>query len=172
MVCGSCVQKLAYKLISHHPKLDFIRALELADRGVERHEQNKRIQIKPTSFSDPVDYTKPCTVGGSCGCYLYPTPCDDDAGCIHQTCGCSCPAPLANSHLESNTCSPYTYDDAGPGCTGSCQPYVVPPSWVCHYGWCECACDGTCSYHCNTGYVWNGVACGAPSTAKMLVEVI
>jgi hypothetical protein len=43
MACNSCVEKLARRLVEHHgAKLDWIRALELAERGVERAESRKR----------------------------------------------------------------------------------------------------------------------------------
>lgn len=31
-VCGSCVWKLALKLVKNHPKLDLLRALELVEK--------------------------------------------------------------------------------------------------------------------------------------------
>ena len=41
MPCDSCVDKLAFRLIQNHKKLDLIRAYELADKAVNRFEQRQ-----------------------------------------------------------------------------------------------------------------------------------
>jgi len=69
MACQSCVDKLARKLLAHHPRLDLIRAFELAERAVERVEARKPkrswIQTEATAFTRVFEdlrffFTKPC----------------------------------------------------------------------------------------------------------------
>jgi hypothetical protein len=148
MPCGSCVDKLARKLMEHH-KIDLIRAYELAEKGVERVENRPSELPKPVDPSDPYDYTQaclPCTLIGDCA---IGSPCANYQDCQENfICSPNCPAPsIAHSHLESSTCN-----CGKGGC--SCRSYKCagtnmscsPPTGVCYY-------------HCDTGYVWNGSEC-------------
>jgi hypothetical protein len=163
MACGSCVQKLALTLIDHHRhKLDFIRALELAEKGVERHEKNKpepqslkfegvrtvtEEQMQKLSF-DP-DYSTACTPTGYCACYSSTKICTYPVDCLSIIeCDYSCPSPpKAHSHFVSETC-------------------ISDMSYTCNCGGdkkclagktCTCICTGLCYYSCDTGYAWNPV---------------
>lgn len=147
MPCGSCVDKLAVKLMSHH-KIDMIRAYELAEKGMERHETKTvtKEQIAALGF-DP-DYSGACTVGGSCACNGSLFPCYTVLDCqILTACTCTCAAPwILNSHYVSG-CS-----KAGTGC--SCDTL----NNLCRDGrTCTCRCIGLCYYSCDAGYVWNPV---------------
>lgn len=70
MVCGDCVVKLALRLVRHHKTLDLIRALELAEKGVERVEKRGKTVTKEEEKRlgfDP-DYSQSCVSSGSCTC--------------------------------------------------------------------------------------------------------
>lgn len=95
---------------------------------------------------NPTDYTQICNAcpAGNCSvgysCYTVA----DCRDCPPTT----CPAPSdPNSHAESNTCN----------CTGSsgCLCYLN----ICKATAMICTLSGICNYHCNGGFVWNGVAC-------------
>jgi hypothetical protein len=164
MACGSCVDKLARKLMRHH-KIDMIRAYELAEKGVER--VGNRQQPKQLPLDDPYDYTGGCTSTGTCSCFPLNTECYVSEDCADAgTCGCSCPdPPIAHSHKESNTCS-YTLTH-NCACTTATHKCKTPVGHTC-----TCGCAGLCYYHCDTDYVWNGSACVPVVTAKMVVQVM
>jgi len=139
MPCGNCVDKFAYKLLSHHPKLDLLRAYELADKAVERVE-NRDVKTPVIKSGNPTDYTQSCVKYGSCSCRLVVSACATKA----STCACKCPSALLHSHLVTSHC-------------GTWLPTCGAPTV------CPCSCQGTCSssqvcdYDCDTGYVWNPV---------------
>lgn len=152
MACLSCVDKLAFKLMSHH-KIDMIRAYELAEKGIERAED--RVEVQPdrifSGTGNPGDYAKNCA--GTCAqtaCPNYDAGCGTTADCrTDLPCGmgtCTCPAPLANSHQISNSC---VCPAAGVGACLTCFNNVCT---LDHY---QCVCGGTCVYDCDAGYVWN-----------------
>lgn len=147
MVCWGCVQKLASKLVSHHPKLNWIRALELAEKGVERVEQRRIIK---TGDGIHDDYTQTCNnCGKFCDCSVG-FPCDVAAECEYiGTCsGLSCcPSPLPNSHQVSNNCG-----NVYPSFACRCRNYFCA-------GRCTCHGSGSCGYDCDEGYEWDGEAC-------------
>lgn len=153
MVCGSCVEKLARKLLEHHPKLDLIRAYELAEKAIVRVEvKEPEINIEASKKWGRVilkgynpNYTQPCTIGGVGVCYFDGEACD----VLSNNCTCSCPAALPNSHKVSDCSGVPTVK-----CTFH-HPYGCTPSCTCP--------SGTCGYDCDTGYVWNGVSCVVPS---------
>lgn len=147
MTCGSCIEKLAKRLMEHH-KIDMIRAFELAEKGVERAAA-RNVQLP---LDDPYDYTGPCgSAHGVCYCFPVGTDCSVTGECENfsrRTCSCdACPAPpKAHSHFESTTCTVGT--DNTCVCrelTGKCLAA----------GYCYCRCYGLCYYHCDAGYVWN-----------------
>jgi len=171
MPCCSCVEKLAYKLMSRH-KIDMIRAYELAEKAVERVENRKSSPaVKPLiKKGNPTDYTQPCTQGtctavGTCAnCkYIRPT----GYFCV-PTCrasgGCGCPAALPNSHVVGE-CS-VTCEALSGTCTKAGNPCVYNSD--CADGSCQvvdCT-TGHCNYDCNTGYQWN------PATGECEAVVI
>lgn len=158
MVCSSCVEKLAYKLLSNHPKLDLIRAFELAEKAVERVERVSYPASKPQRAppADP-DYTQPC----GCDCICKDISCTASAQCntgagTEKT--CTCPRPsVAHSHYVGNDCVVSTWSK-------TCKCDLV--NEVC-YGDCTCTCTGNCYYDCDPGYVWNGSECVPAPTAKI-----
>lgn len=91
MPCGSCVDKLAKKLMLHH-RIDMIRAYELAERGVER--------ASPQVLSgkgNPSDYSLACPINI---CYWNPR--TYVCSTLHT---CVCPTPLPYSHWVSGACT-------------------------------------------------------------------
>jgi len=134
MTCNTCIDKLAHKLVTNHKGLDWIRALELADKGVARFEART---------GNPTDYVQNCTEQGSCVCEF-----DEEFGrcaIFTNNCNCDCPPPLPNSHEIANHCG-----TSAPRCGA---PILCP---------CTCtapSCTGTCDYDCDEGYEWNGSAC-------------
>lgn len=177
MVCGSCVENLAHRLVSHEQfrkKYNWIEALEHAAKGHERHEAN---QPKPIRFDgvrsvteqqkrelpfDP-DYFQNCITGGNCACYAVFHVCATDPDCVNtNTCACTCPAPpVPNSSYVSNTCVPLAS-----GCTClitlRCRTTDL----------CSCSCSGLCYYNCDLGYVWNPItfACDLIPTGQPLMD--
>jgi hypothetical protein len=149
MVCKSCLEKLAYKLIEHHKHLDLIRAFELAEKAIGRVKvKEPEINVEATKKWGRVilkgynpDYTQPCIPVGACSygwdgeeCYLISSTCNST----------TCPDPLPNSHKISD-------------CSGSAYCYFTYRC-IGHCGW-----TGTCGYNCDTDYTWNGSACVLPS---------
>jgi len=172
MPCGSCVDKLALKLVLHH-KIDLIRAYELAEKGVERVENRVPAEIKS---GNPTDYTLPCTQGTCTGvdptttCTKIGLDCTVSSNCVGGSCkvtgSCGCPAPVAHSTLISNctiTCAPI-------GTCAKCLFLTCVPT--CTRSTCT---NGTCGYDCDEGYVWNPVtlACELPAAppAKPLINM-
>jgi len=146
LVCGGCVKKLAFKLLKHHSNLDLIRAFELAEKGVERVEAKRKVNVSASSRWKRViyegfnpDYGQSCTVGGYCYC-IYSVA---QRRCLgtDNSCSCSCPDALPNSHYVSDTCARVATCSSPPGCG------------------CDCSCSGGCSYDCDEGYEWNGEEC-------------
>jgi len=164
MVCGGCVQKLASKLVRHHKNLDWIRALELAEKGVERV-QNRKIGL---GVAGKDDYTLTC-VGSTpgyphyCGtqnCLAVVKPvqmCRATSDCT-GTCTCSEPT-VEHSHLVRDGCN------CGPCC--GYYSYAGCPEG------CSCHCTGTCGYDCDEGYSWNGEECvlAAQSDSQALSSI-
>lgn len=147
MTCCNCVEKLALRLVEHH-KIDLIYAFELADKGMERHEKNQPHSLtteeKNKLTIDP-DYTQNCAGTTAPECGLTPLGRCGPCSCIEYP-SCACPAPLAHSHQVTNNCT-----------FGSCSCYAGRPPCLVDVE--SCICGGTCSYACDTGYVWNGSAC-------------
>jgi hypothetical protein len=149
MPCGSCVDKLAKKLMEHH-RIDMIRAYELAEKGVQRVENraDNTVALQPqiVSLGNPSDYSQACTnCGKYCGCYkvetcVRSTDCQDVETCSGLSC---CPSPLPHSHLVANGCG-----NVSPSYRCSCR------SGACS-GSCTCNPNGSCTYDCDEGYVWN-----------------
>lgn len=145
MVCGSCVRNLALKLVTHHKNLDLIKALELAEKGVERVGARK---IQPGIYGKD-DYTQNC-IGSTPG---HPQYCGTQTCALLRFCRstsectgtCDCPEALVNSHVVTDGCV----------CGSCCQNY---PAGACPEG-CSCLCTGTCGYDCDAGYEWDGEAC-------------
>jgi len=131
MPCGSCVDKLARKLMSHH-KIDLIRAYELAEKGVERVE-NRNVEVKR---GNPSDYSVACEPTGTCTCEQVETWCEIT---INNCSTKSCIPPKSHSHVVSSSCAP-TYK------CGTFANYCIP---------CTCKATGYCYYDCDEGYVWN-----------------
>jgi len=168
MPCLSCVDKLAYKLMSHH-KIDMIRAYELAEKGMERYEANLPIPPQETQetiiFSGGSDYSQTCNnCAKSCNCDAVPSctlasQCRDLATCVGLSC---CPSPLAHSHQVSNGCTDVT-----------CTYYCKCTANECD-GSANCLPHGTCSYDCDVGYVWNPgtLQCEVPVTTKILLKQV
>ena len=143
--------KLALRLVMNH-RVNWIRALELAEKGVERVE-------KHVKRGNPSDYTQSCTQGNCVAaadtCTEVFEDCRTSRNCIGGACGavsgsCTCPSPLANSHEVS-------------GCTQSCV--VVGTCARCVGGMCIPSCAavtcaiGSCGYDCDEGYEWDGENC-------------
>jgi len=131
-------------------KVDWIRALELAEKGVERVEQRRGPQ-QPKIISgggNPSDYSQQCNnCGKICGCYLVEecsvsTDCQDVYTCSGLSC---CPDPLPNSHQVANYCT-----DVLPGYACSCRRGVCS-------GACSCNGYGTCTYDCDPPHVWDPI---------------
>lgn len=145
MPCASCVQKLALRLVQNH-NLEMGRALELARRGMERHERNQRTRPLKT-VEHHTDITLDCvgsTVGYPqyCGtqlCYpRFPLGCTILSACTGT---CNCPATPDHAHKTSDDCS----------CDDCCPNYG---SGNCPEG-CNCQCTGHCYYDCDVGYALN-----------------
>jgi len=155
MPCGSCIDKLAFKLMRHH-KIDMIRAYELAEKGMERVE-NRAVETPIVKSGNPTDYVLPCAQGtcidSGIECTKAGLPCTTNANCIGGSCvstgACGCPAPYPNSHQTSGctvTCG---------ASTGTCAKCVAPECVpTCKVTNCIL---GTCGYDCDVGYVWNPV---------------
>jgi hypothetical protein len=155
MVCGSCVDKLAFKLMSNY-KIDMIRAFELAEKGVERVEiRAVEPPQKPKIMSgtgNPSDYAQNCA--GTCAtttCPNYGEGCAGTSDCATvggEPCAmntCDCPAPLPNSHQVSNNCTCVANAGSCPTCSHNT---CTSASFVC-------PCRGTCGYDCDPPRVWN-----------------
>jgi len=141
MVCGGCVQKLALKLLRHHKHLDWIRALELAEKGVERVEKRK---VKAGILGKD-DYTQDCVGSNPPYCGIQTCRPREPLGCLVAsacTGTCNCPEPSdPNSHLVRDGCD----------CEDCCLNYNITN---CPEG-CNCHCTGTCGYDCDIDYTWN-----------------
>jgi len=160
MACGSCVEKLARRLIANHSRLDLIRAFELAEKAVERHEAHKPKSVEFRGVRsimkeeeevlgfDP-DYSAACSSSGACSCYGLTIPCAENPDCLNpnNSCACSCPSPpKAHSHYVNNTCvSTQAHNCACNRSTMKCYGSKI----------CRCTCSGQCYYTCDEGYVWN-----------------
>ena len=135
--------------MSHH-KVDMFRAYELAEKGVERHENADTLKGEQVKSGNPTDYTKACN---TCPAPSGDTTCNSGALCtqlytcrVHTCNPTTCPSPLANSHLVSSTC---TCSRGGCNCNalrGCRGKPTYPPT---------CVTSGVCSYDCDDGYVWN-----------------
>jgi hypothetical protein len=147
MVCGGCVQKLALRLVQNH-KIDLIYAMELAHKGMERHEQNQRTRPLET-VEHHTDITLSCvgsSGGGLCGtqgCRITAPPYERCAGLGHCSGTCLCPDTPAHAHKTSDDCS----------CDECCGNYGAG---ACPDG-CSCHCTGHCYYDCDVGYVYNPI---------------
>jgi hypothetical protein len=147
MPCQSCVDKLAYKLVRNHPKLDLIRARELAEKAVGRVENRvtslpKRTVVIVNGVEVDPDYSLACVKILDCK-FNVACAVNSDCGCGEVgDCGCDCPAPLPNSHYVSDDCLIFY-------CV--CVKGVCPPT--------QTQCSGSCNYACDEGYTWNGSEC-------------
>ena len=150
MPCCSCVDKLAYRLMSNH-KIDLIRAYEIAEKGIERHERAEAVtkeEMQALGF-DP-DYSLNCVAGGTCACRTLAESytCVDPDNCAkNNACTKSCPDPSKpHSHYVSNTCAAQM-DSSACVCSGTPKK--------CRGGTCVCIVTGLCYYVCDDGYIWN-----------------
>lgn len=143
MVCGGCVQKLAARLVENH-KLDWIHALTLAYKGMERvsHRVKKGVEGKDDYTQDCVGSTPshPQYCGSQTCRFREPVYCMPASYCTGT---CTCPDPSdPHSHQVRDGCS----------CDDCCVNYGL----ACPEG-CACLCNGTCGYDCDDGYVWDPV---------------
>ena len=152
MPCCSCVDKLAYRLMSNH-KIDLIRAYEIAEKGIERHERAEAVtkeEMQALGF-DP-DYSLNCVAGGTCACRTLAESytCVDPDNCAkNNACTKSCPDPSKpHSHYVSNTCAAQM-DGSACVCSGTPEK--------CRGGTCVCIVTGLCYYVCDDGYTYNPV---------------
>jgi len=154
MVCCSCVFKLANRLVRNH-KIDWLSALMMAQKGIERYETHEANKQKPTKLVvdgvDP-DYSLPCVGSGETQCYPAGSFCYTNDDCIISwTCDCRCQPPLPNSHqLEI----PWPTCLEGHICT-----CIIVEFWGECLGEGVCTCTGVCYYDCDEGYIWDGTAC-------------
>ena len=138
MPCCSCVDKLARKLFEHH-KIDLIRAYELAEKGMERHEKAETKTVTKKEMEalgfDP-DYSQICNPVFTCEWDSEHVP------KCYKVNLCTCPSPSkSHSHYVSNTCNtPVT-----------CASLTTLSTCIKNY------CIGSCYYSCDAGYVWNPV---------------
>lgn len=163
MACGNCVFDLARRLVKHH-KIDWIFALESAEKGVERVENREPDILAGVEGLD--DYTQACLPSSPTvvACPEASIRCFTGTDCaeLTQTCSsASCPAPLPNSHYVSNNCTKVVYV--------TCQECI---SRRCKTtGTYKCA--GTCGYDCTPPYVWNPITLQCeipPIPAKPLIN--
>ena len=177
MACGSCVEDLARRLVTRH-RIDWILALCLAEKAIERVETRRKTRVRPywfqTNFRATIfqsalagrfvwigrhvgpgknpNYTQLCIAGGSITCYTVSHACTTPGlgtQCVNtQSCTCTCPAPLSNSSQVSGCSSSPSYQ-----CLCSSAKKCGGESEDCSCG------SGTCGYNCNTGYTWNGSQC-------------
>ena len=159
MVCGGCVYKLAKRLVKNHPRsLDWIHAVTLAYKGVERAEQRKCLDGKncpPPSYDYRVICYELVEEGGTCECtYLFET-------CIVSLNNCTCTScpdidpTHSNNHLVSDECI------TNPVCG---EPEACPCGWG--------SCLGYCYYDCDEDFEWDGDDCVpvAPPPEKPLIN--
>lgn len=141
MVCKSCIEKLAKRLVENHG-LDYIDALTRAHKGIQRVSERKKKELAKIGVNP--DYSQSCNATGNCSC-REGFPCVVVADCrLDLSCGCSCPAPpIANSHYVSDDCASFML-----GCR--CV-------FFCLAGVCICGCSGDCYYDCDDGFEWNPV---------------
>jgi len=181
MSCVPCRNRLAHRLINNHRRtLNWIEAMEIADKGMERYEKNKPKIVQFSGVKsltqlekdellkagiDP-DYNQACIPAGACACFPPPvTICNTSPECLNpiNTCSCSCPAPSKpNSHYVSDICTPTNTNNCTCGITLRCTSGKT----------CTCKCAGVCYYACDVGYVWNPVTllCDLiPAAAAMMV---
>lgn len=168
MVCGTCVEKLAYKLMRNH-NVDMIRAFELAEKGVERHETAEAKAVLPIQPLASYDYTLSCEASGVCICYGSAYDCTASAQCGPDdiSCTCDCPTPKPHSHSVFSNCT------KKPTSNCSCDTVLG----VCRDGrTCTCGClTGTyCGYNCDFGFVWNPVTlqCEAAVVVGVVVSAV
>lgn len=156
MVCGSCVQKIASRLVRNH-RIDWIFALERAMKGLEWHEKNNKSTAKTITSEDferlgfDPDYSQACNSPIYVRCPKANDACPYDAWCPEHTCPSgTCPAALPNSHYVSDDCS---------GSIGTrCQKCLGAPTGTCRaFG--TCVYTGNCYYDCDDDYEWDGEAC-------------
>jgi len=172
MGCGSCVDKLAKKLMERH-RIDMVRAYELAEKAVERVENRDSPNIENALIKsgNPTDYTQACNSSVPNGTCRLGTTCTSVSVCRQGfTCPTPspiCPDPLPNSHLVDNTCA---YTKSG------CVCAYIDSTRTCD-GSPSCVKSGLCNYDCDEGYVWNPVtlACELPAVGvaskRLLVGV-
>jgi len=159
VVCQSCVDKLASKLVKNHPKLDLIRAKELSSKAVERvanrEKPQKVIMIINGVEVDP-DYTKDCVGGGVTACKILEACVVNEDCYLPNLCPCDCPDPEPHSHQTIDNCSKII-------------------DCLCEKSSCvsgnPCVCSGTCGYECDEGYTWNGEEC-EPVAGKLLRRLL
>jgi hypothetical protein len=157
MGCGPCVQNLALQLVANHPKLDLIRAYELADRAIERVEARDPKPLTPPAAPLSFCYTKICGACPAGYCLTAADPCSTIVDC--EICDPpSCPAADPHGHLTTNTC---TCSMDG-GCTCVAHKCGGSP------GTCRNPL-GSCYYDCDPGYVCVGGACVPAAAARALL---
>jgi hypothetical protein len=106
------------------------------------------------------DYTRGCNFGtctvDSSGCTKAGLPCLAPADCTGGSCvvtgSCGCPSPLPNS-TQTTGCS---ITCLSTGICRVCNLELLTCTPTC--GRSNCA-AGLCSYTCDVGYHWSGVAC-------------
>lgn len=161
MVCNSCVEKIAKRLVSNH-KMSWIEALERAHKGIERmnlrlgrggatsikgfHPLSKQRKLKIyRQFGFNPDYSWSCNPTGNCSCNDLAL-CSINVMCLDiGNCGCQClDSPKPNSHLVGETCS-YAID-------WDCE--CIDENCV-EGRTCDCVCNGLCYYDCDDGFEWD-----------------
>lgn len=176
MVCGSCVDKLAFRLMRNHPRqFDMILAYEAALKGMERYEQHnhpepKDVELRSLTIEEKAelaeqgidpDYNAACVAGGTCSCYGRTKDCASNADCFNGSlctvAAGACDKP--NSHYVSDNCYSYTY--------GTCSCGAL----ICNIGkTCTCGAGGVVYCACNDGYVWNPTTLQCePAPAKKFI---
>lgn len=116
------------------------------------------------------DYTQTC-INGTCAssaltCTKHDWECESSSECVGGTCSvsgsCGCPAPSIAHSSQSSACSVLCLT------TGRCDIYTGTCTPTCYHTNCLL---GTCGYTCDSGYVWNGVACVASGVLIQLPKV-
>jgi hypothetical protein len=194
MVCESCVQKLARKLAEHH-RIDWINALVLAEKAVERVERRgfksrpccqKRRQKLGRIFGLPVQLLSKVNIRatllwswrlrrlswvlrGYNPDYTLACTLTGSVTCYGVLVHCTTDEDCLNTYSCQCQCpSPLPHSHNVSLCTVTSVP-DCPCSQTAHrcglVGSCS-ACNGTCGYDCDSGYTWNGIQCVSAAVAK------
>jgi len=196
MVCHSCVEKLALQLVANHRRnLDLIRALELAEKGVERVQRRHKLQQDRLKFYE----ISKRLLGVNLKALLFRT--NWKATLFwRRWIGKGHNPDYTQNCVSSGTCSCRTagffcLNDDQCRIAGTCAcacPAPLPNSSLVNNlctvtrthtctcdvtynlcdppGTCTCGCTppAGCQYNCDPGYAWNGVACVLAPARRML----